>query len=143
MKVKEVSDTLQVSAQTVRNWASDFAHLLGPAASPEPGGVRQFSEADLRILNGVKFLKAQGFEYPEIKAKLSEASPEDFADLPIPEPPARGGSLEVPVFRIMEDLRTENAELRGRNIDLERKLAKIEAQLVYHQKSLWDRVRGR
>ena len=143
MKINEVAQRVGISVQTVRNWGELYARYLSEAATPQPGQTRFYIDDDVRVLGAIRQLKSEGLSDDDLHIALASGElPElDFAE---PEPqPEQSRALEVPVFRIMEDLRTENAELRGRNIDLERKLAKIEAQLVYHQKSLWDRVRGR
>jgi len=144
MKVGEIAKRLQVSTPTVRNWAAEFDQWLSPSANPGPGVTRDLTAQDLDTLAAVHFYRSQGLASEEIQGKLASGDIE-FEKIPTPEPEPLPGQDQAlvavdMVYRILDDLRTENAELRDRIGDLERQNAKLEAQLLYHQKSLLDRI---
>ena len=146
MKVKEVADRLGLSAQTVRNWSNDFSDRLGPAANPEKGRTRQYSENDLRILAGVKHLKEDGLADEEITEALANQSL-DIDQIPIPEAVATGPqdrALEVgfTIVRFFEDAQEENRRLQERVNELEHQVGFLEGQ-IEARKGLLDRIRGR
>lgn len=49
----EVAKILEVDAQQVKQWASEFRDYLSPAANPPKGSVRRFSDGDFLVLSYV------------------------------------------------------------------------------------------
>ncbi len=67
----EVAKLLEVSRDDVKRWAVEFAEHLAPAANPTQGRVRQFGEADLRVLALVAEEEALGQEADDIRYSLN------------------------------------------------------------------------
>lgn len=59
-----------ISPQTVRNWAMDFARYLSPSAAPGRGHNRQFTEDDLRVFSLIAGMKKNGATSEEIHVAL-------------------------------------------------------------------------
>ena len=60
-----------VSAQTIRNWAMEFARHLSPSATPGKGHSRQFSEDDVRAFSLIAAMKKNGSTGEEIHVALA------------------------------------------------------------------------
>lgn len=151
MKVSQVATALQISPPSVRNWAREFRDHLGPATNPGKDATRFFDQSDLQVLALVKSLRDSGLGYDQIRQELTDKlASGEVPDLPMPlavaqpldEPRSLAVSMMGQFERLLEALRDENQDLRERNTDLERRLAKAMSQLEYHQKSVWQRIRG-
>lgn len=69
--VSDVARLFDVSKQSGRVWAGEFAQHLDPDANPPPGKTRQFTEDDMEVFALVAQLRQEGANYEDIHAALA------------------------------------------------------------------------
>ena len=67
---RHVCTLFNVSPETVRTWAEEFAEYLSRSANPGGGRHRQFTEDDMRVLALVSEMKRDNMMYADIHATL-------------------------------------------------------------------------
>lgn len=69
-RTTHVQNLYDVSGQTVRAWAEEFAQYLSPTANPGASKNRLFTQDDLAVIDLIADLKKQGMTFPEVHASL-------------------------------------------------------------------------
>jgi DNA-binding transcriptional MerR regulator len=90
--ISEVAKLLGVDRDKVKSWSSEFAEYLSLTAQPVKGQVRQFSEADLRVLAVVAEHLELGNDKDDVLYALN--SGEQYA-----EPLLEHARLHSPLFQ--------------------------------------------
>lgn len=67
---QHVCKLFNISQETVRVWATEFAPYLSPAATPGKNKHRFFSAQDMEVFSLVAEMKARGMAFAEIHATL-------------------------------------------------------------------------
>lgn len=117
IKAGEVAKRLKVHANTIRNWADEYAaHMSPDALGQAPGGKRRFTEDDLRILATVAELRGQGIGADKIRDALADGRRADIIPpLPTPEEESARQSIALiplPEYtRILDLLKSREEEL--------------------------------
>ncbi len=85
MRTGEVSKRVGVSTETIRQWANTYSEFLSPAATPEKGAIRDYTDDDVRVLLTIKQNADRRRPVDEIKDILK--SGERVQEIPdIPDP---------------------------------------------------------
>jgi DNA-binding transcriptional MerR regulator len=66
-----VTQSLDISAATLRRWSDEFADYLSPEANPAGKGHRRYTAADIETLRSIKELMNQGLTYEQVWQQLS------------------------------------------------------------------------
>jgi DNA-binding transcriptional MerR regulator len=74
-----------VSHETVRRWAEEFAEFLSVTANPGKGKHRIFTDEDMQVLSLVAEYKDRNSTYEDIHAALRSGQRGDMPTLPPPE----------------------------------------------------------
>lgn len=105
-----VAKLFEVTDQTVKNWAREFATYLSPTATPGDGKRRQYTSDDLEVFALVHAYKGQGLGYEDAHAALRTGQRGDVPD-------ERAQALATaPPPQLLDKLRDEIA-LRDRLVD--------------------------
>lgn len=83
---KQVADSLNLSSTTIRIYSAKWADYLSPAANPEAGQPRQYSEEDLAVLTTIAALRDNQATAAHIRAAL-DAGERLEPVRPVKEPP--------------------------------------------------------
>lgn len=83
---KQVADSLNLSSTTIRIYSAKWADYLSPAANPEAGQPRQYSEEDLAVLTTIAALRDNQATAAHIRAAL-DAGQRLEPVRPVKEPP--------------------------------------------------------
>ena len=104
--VKDIATRFNVSRETIRIWAKEFANYLSPGANPSKGNQRNFSADDLPIFALISDLKGQGQTYEDIHAALSSGQ---RGAVPLSSPPAIGDG-KISLASLQRDIAVVSAE---------------------------------
>jgi len=149
---QEVASRLDISPSTLRRWSEEFADYISEqASSPQGKSHRRYTEQDVETLLTVKEFMSDGLTYEQVRQRLEHspeavtttalASPEDLsvaamAYLSETINELRQGQLSVLNSQsanrelmgvLIQDnfnLKEENARLRERSLELERRMGK-------------------
>lgn len=149
---QEVASRLDISPSTLRRWSEEFADYISEqASSPQGKSHRRYTEQDVETLMTVKEFMSDGLTYEQVRQRLEHppepvtttalASPEDLsvaamAYLSETIDELRQGQLSVLNSQsanrelmgvLIQDnfnLKEENARLRERSLELERRMGK-------------------
>ena len=131
MKPSDVSTRVGISAVTVRSWSNQFARFMSPTGAGGDGRHRDFSDADVRVMNYIKSEKARGQSGDEIAASLETLqSNSALDDLPMPDESHHSDVAMLPVAAAEEArklLLAQIATLENRVNNLERQLSSEQA----------------
>jgi len=97
-QTKDVCDAFNISRQTVRIWATEFADYLTPGATPEKGQQRNFSDGDMAVFALVHEVKQRGGTYENAHLQLKNG---------------QRGELPVPNLPVPQESESHLAPLRG------------------------------
>lgn len=68
---RHAADIFNISRETVRQYAQEFAKYLSNSANPGGGRARHFTENDIKVLALISDMKLNGFLYEDIHLALS------------------------------------------------------------------------
>jgi len=148
---KEAAELIGASKQILRAYTGTYARYLSTEATPEPGGVRRFTEADVRLLAFV-YQKTTGenLTHEAVLEQLAEGALEQFTWQPEqPEPEstpesqqsAEAGML-VPVAQyraaeaLLRDAQRRESDAQEREQALQEKINLLERELGQAQGEL-------
>jgi DNA-binding transcriptional MerR regulator len=124
----QVAQVFNVSRETARRWANEFAAFLSPTANPEQNRQRSFSDSDMGVFALIAEMKAQGRLFEDIRAALGSgqrgSAPANASALALTDqPPAK--ALQARVL----DLEKQLASTSGENRLLKEQLADAQAEI--------------
>ena len=167
--VNQMSKLLGISDTAVRQWTAEFADHLSPAASPEKGKQRRYSDDDHLLFTTIQVLRSQGVGFEDIHQALDDGVRHEPLESPNaeeePAGPGQGekkdpgselevfGAFKFTLEKYEDRMSTYEKELR----DLRERLLTSENQRVAAQTRLdvmeeaqqakpvgfWDRLFGR
>lgn len=125
-----IAKLFQVTDQTVKNWARQFASHLSPTAQPGDGKRRTFTTDDLTVFALVHSYIGKGMNYEDAQAALIAGQrgsiPSDFSELAtVAAPPALLERLREEISlrdRMIESLKTDRDKRLGQLELLEKQL---------------------
>jgi len=153
---KHIQSLFDISPQTVRAWANEFAQYLSVDASPSLGRHRVFTEDDLKVFALVKEMKDEKKLYDDIHLSLQSGARGEMPSLPdddlvdlvatkqgiqllnnlrmlmakMSEIDRRFNQLESTVKdREVQDLRQQLKENQDEKMELMRQIGRLEALL--------------
>ena len=134
-RIKDISDSLGVTSQTIRSWSDRFANFLSEGATPPKGETRNFVDDDVAVFTTVAALQARGMNFDQIEAELRKDfrvdNPTLEADQQLATPAGRATMIER-VNKLVADnesLTKERDELRQQVADLNREVGRLEGRL--------------
>ncbi len=148
---RQVEQIFDLSHETVRTWAEEFAEYLSTDANPGKGRPRRFSTEDMEVLALVAAMRTTGSRFEDIHASLKSGSRGDAPNLSPQEVTAlatttreRQLGLQIEVLqRTISDLtkRAEEGESAQReNIGLRKEL-EIKTELLQDAQALLEKMR--
>lgn len=132
---------LNVSRETVRTYAEEFARHLSTLSNPGTSKHRQFTDGDLSILAVVSKYKRYGKTYQEIHEALDRG---ETADLDTSALTGLSNSREIAVMEAQItdlenqleterqariDAQTDSAVERARRVDMEKRVESLETEV--------------
>lgn len=130
--VVDVSQAFNVSKQTARYWAAEFAQHLDPGATPAKNKPRQFTEGDMSVFALVAQLREENASYADIHAALSAGErgemPEPGQGQPGPEQAPAGAAL-APIALIEQFAARIDQQYRGQIAAVEEERDHLRSQL--------------
>ncbi len=149
---QEVASRLDISPSTLRRWSEEFADYISEqASSPKGKSHRRYTEQDVETLLTVKEFMSDGLTYEQVRQRLEQppesatatalASPEDLSvaamaylsetidelrqgQLSVLNSQAANRELMGVLIQDNFNLKEENARLRERSLELERRMGK-------------------
>lgn len=107
-KTNDIETIFNISHQTVKTWAAEFAGYLSPTATPEKGRQRVFTDDDLRVFALVSVFRKQGKTYEDMHAALRTGQRGDMPDVPEPSTlPANASGAVTAALRRVADLEAQ------------------------------------
>ena len=88
--VNQMTKLLDISNTAVRQWTAEFADHLSPAASPEKGKPRRYSNDDYLIFTTIRVLRGQGKGFADIHLALTDGVRHEPLNAPQTEKDAAG-----------------------------------------------------
>lgn len=82
---RHVQSLFDISSETVRQWATEFARHLSANANPGEGRHRQFTEDDMRVFSLISQMKSDNLTFADIQASLDSGQLGDVPDIPADE----------------------------------------------------------
>src|SRR5215212_6826613 len=79
---RHAADLFNVSPETIRNWANEFAEHFSIVGNPPKGKQRRFTVEDLEIFSLIAQMKEQGGTFEEIHAALANGQRGTLPPLP-------------------------------------------------------------
>lgn len=142
-KTGDIETTFNISHETVRAWAAEFAAYLSPTATPEKGRQRIFTEDDLLVFALVKTFRNEGKTYNEMHAALGAGQRGDLPDIPQSSnlPVQASAALTAALHRVadLEALLTAEHDARmkveGQNELLKEQLREAHAEIARLQRN--------
>jgi len=98
--VKDIAVRFNISRETVRIWAKEFASYLSPTANPSKGNQRNFDDEDLSVFALIAEMKGQGNTFEDIHASLQAGQ---RGHVPLMNPPSVGDG-KTTVTALQRDL---------------------------------------
>lgn len=117
-QTKDVCEIFEISRQTVRIWAAEFAEYLSPSATPEKGQQRNFSDEDMAVFALVHDVKQRGGTYDSAHLQLKSGQRGEVPQKTLPAPvesDVQLSTLRSQLTRLSNQLETvivERDELR-------------------------------
>jgi DNA-binding transcriptional MerR regulator len=125
---KDIAAIYKVSHQAVKTWAREFAAYLSPAARPEEGKRRIFSDDDVRVFALVRDLTQRGYNFADahlaLKAGQRGDVPDTASEIAVTPPAAL-------VVALRENI--TNLQLLLRNAESERDQERGQVRLLKEQ----------
>lgn len=78
-KSEDIRNYFNISHETVRRYAMDFAEFLSEGANPEKGQHRVYDESDLRVFAVIVSMKNSNHTDDDIKATLNSGAEGDLS----------------------------------------------------------------
>jgi len=106
-QTKYLCEVFDISRQTVRIWAAEFAEYLSPGATPEKGQQRNFSDEDMTVFALVHDVKQRGGTYENAHVQLKNGQRGEIPSrtTPVPsEPEVNLTSLRSQLTRLSDQL---------------------------------------
>src|SRR4051812_5185085 len=128
----QIATLFQVTSQTAKRWTAEFARYLSVGATPEPGHVRKFSDADLEVFALVAVEKQRGRTFEDIHAMLTTGQRGTPPDVQVNALVAAPPSNQLALMNRVEELESELVRLRdadSQNRLLKQQLAEAQAEL--------------
>lgn len=124
---KQTSETLEVSASTLRRWASDFEAFLSPRTTIK----RTYTPEDIATLKRVKELFSQGLTTPQVKEALQlvEVRPIDKALVNLPD-----------IVQALEHAHNRLADYEYQLEALTKRITGLEAKLEWHNRPWYQKI---
>ena len=135
----QAAKELDISAASLRRWASEFAQVLSADANPGPGKRRSYTGQDMALLHEAGRLFALGHTTTEVAGILATVELDELQPPTTTDEPANLPALPDTFERFTDALQTI-ASQKDRIDALERRLEALEVQ---ERRSWWDRLRGR
>lgn len=137
---QQIATMYQISDETVRKYAIEFADYLSPTANPGDARMRFFTEDDIRVLSYVVDRKKVGAVFADIHIELRNGQrgdppalePEEINALTLDTDRRR---LELQVELLTGELQVSRRELE-RLKEIEKQALKNEAKLELLQQQL-------
>ena len=104
--VKDIATRFNVSRETARIWAKEFARYLSPGANPAKGNQRNFGLDDLPIFALIADMKEQGNTYEDIHVALQSGQ---RGAVPLTSPPTVGDG-KISLSSLQRDISFTRAE---------------------------------
>lgn len=131
-RIKEVTQQLGSSDQTVRLWTNEFRVFMSPTAAPPTGVMREFNDTDIRLLSVVRDMRRAQRPAEEIHAELKRII--DTGDLPpMPDPPPTEGEKTAYLANVRDQWLTERSSLQRDIMKLEKDNATLHERLADEQ----------
>lgn len=132
-----VAKLFQVTDQTVKNWAREFASHLSPTSQPGDGKRRTFTTEDLAVFALVHSYGSKGMNYEDAQAALIAGQrgsiPGGVSELATAAaPPALLERLREEISqrdRMINSLKTDNDKRQGQIELLEKQLQNKEQEI--------------
>lgn len=138
----ELARTYNVKPNTIRNWSSEFAPFLSPAANPPKGERRRFTDSDAAVIDLIAGMREDDYPYESIRAHLAagergqwpphghetaQDGPESTHGRTLVQSPIEATLMRLQaendvLRRELEYYREHNEELHGRAVAAETKL---------------------
>jgi DNA-binding transcriptional MerR regulator len=133
---KDMVGWFQVSHETVKNWASEFARHLSPSATPPAGSKRTFTDDDVKVFALVADHKKRGLTYADAHVALDAGQRGE-----IPSPTAEIERLPAAVQNILLRLRSEMDDLHSQLETEKANTHRAEGQVELLKEQLVDKDR--
>lgn len=141
---RHIQNIFNVSAPTVRNWATDFADYLSPSANPPANKTRYFTDDDLRVLATVARLRDEKRNTDEIIEQLNTGIlDEPPIEVPIELIDITASDVGLKLIREIEQMRIDIENLKSGDAEkqnlvdeiarLNRLVGRLEARLEIEQ----------
>ncbi len=136
LKTKQIADKLGVSANTIRNYCTEFAEFLSSGATPGGGAERSYTETDIDLLATIAAWKKRRLTYEEIKEKL-EKGEHWFEGIRFPREEAETDALVLidqyyySIKPFIQQLMAEREELKRQLREADREIGRLQALLDF------------
>lgn len=139
---KHVTRLFDVSRETSRQWAIEFADYLSAGAQGGEGRRRDFNDDDLEVFALIHEMRKRGLQYDDVKAALDNGQRGEIPDMPTV---LTAGDEKRQVLMLRQkietlqiqrnDLKVSNSRLEGENAVLREKLDRAEQEIrdLYRQ----------
>lgn len=143
-KNEDIRDYFNVSHETVRRYAIDFAEFFSEGATPEKSGQhRVYNDSDLRVFAVIISMKNSNHSDDDIKATLRAGEGRDFTPLLDDDSVALSPHIQNQLVRQQLDTLQQQLATAVDEAQLWRdKAMKLEGQLEALQKQLEQQTSG-
>lgn len=128
-----VLELFDISRETVRQWAAEFADYLSPGANPGDRLPRLFTDDDMRVLALVSQMKDEGKRYADVHAALRNGQRAEPPDKPAAQVELTATTRATTLQQQLTALLSERAELLATNANQAGKIELLERQLAEAQ----------
>jgi DNA-binding transcriptional MerR regulator len=143
-KNEDIRDYFNVSHETVRRYAIDFAEFFSDGAAPDkPGQHRVYNDSDLRVFAVIVSMKNSNHSDDDIKATLRAGSSGDLSSLLDDETVTLSPHIQNQLVRQeVDNLRQQLASAADEAQVWRDKAMKLEGQLEQLQKQMEQQSNG-
>ena len=134
----DIARELGVSKMTVRNWTTRYAEFLSPAASPQPGAQRAFTQRDRIVLSFVAGMVSEGHRHEFIAQRATETTfdpneitPADARAVELPQEATDEPGAAIAPARASDTLaimQAASAQFEPRFAEMDQRLRTMESQ---------------
>jgi len=142
----QLSSRFNITAQTVKRYAGEFAAYLSPTATPEKNTPRRFTDDDLAVYQLIVTMKEEGKLFEQIHAALRSGERGIAPDMNTSEMTVAQSTAQLRLLSRIRDLEAElaNEQAARRKAELgqaaaEGKVELLEKQLDRLQERLFKR----